>query len=254
MPTTITEPSIKSLFIELNFNDTVLGSGTAFIVNSIKGPLLLTARHNVTGYHNETSALLSLETAAIPNKINITHNSQSKPGEWVSVAEQLYTEEGKPRWIEHPKFGTLLDFVALPLTNLSGVRLYPYDLTATGPNIAIAPAERVSVVGFPFGLQVGGSTAIWSTGFIASESNIDYMNLPLFLIDCRTRKGQSGSPVIAHRNGATFGTNNTGAITMTSGPNTQFLGIYSGRVNEESDLGFVWKASAIKELVDSFKG
>ncbi len=254
MPTTIAEPSIKSLFIQAFFDDVLIATGTAFVVKSTNDFLLITARHNVTSRDNETNTLLCSNTAAIPNKINITHNSQSKLGEWVSVTEQLYTENEKPRWIEHPQFGALLDFVALPLTNLSGIRLYPYDLTTIGPNIPIAPAERVSVVGFPFGLQVGGSTAIWATGFIASEPNIDYTELPLFLIDCRGRKGQSGSPVIAHYNGATFGTNNTGAITMTDGPNTQFLGIYSGRVNEESDLGFVWKASAIKELVNSFKG
>ncbi|WP_428910707.1 hypothetical protein [Niallia sp. Krafla_26] len=46
------------------------------------------------------------------------------------------------------------------------------------------------------------------------------MDLPLLLIDhCRSRQGQSGSPVIAYR--------------------------------KESDLGLVWKASAIKELIDS---
>ncbi len=28
-----------------------------------------------------------------------------------------------------------------------------------------------------------------------------------------------------------------------------FLGIYSGRVNADSDLGFVWKSSSIEELI-----
>ena len=34
-------------------------------------------------------------------------------------------------------------------------------------------------------------------------------------------------------------------------PVFRFLGIYSGRINLESDLGIVWKASAIAELLDS---
>lgn len=29
----------------------------------------------------------------------------------------------------------------------------------------------------------------------------------------------------------------------------RFIGIYSGRINSESDLGLVWKASAIQQLV-----
>jgi hypothetical protein len=36
-----------------------------------------------------------------------------------------------------------------------------------------------------------------------------------------------------------------------AGPMTRFLGTYRGRVNAESDLGFVWKASAVQELLDA---
>jgi hypothetical protein len=31
----------------------------------------------------------------------------------------------------------------------------------------------------------------------------------------------------------------------------RLLGVYSGRINEQSDLGMVWKLSAIRELVAS---
>jgi hypothetical protein len=30
----------------------------------------------------------------------------------------------------------------------------------------------------------------------------------------------------------------------------QFLGIYSGRINQDSDLGFVWRPRAISEVID----
>lgn len=40
-----------------------------------------------------------------------------------------------------------------------------------------------------------------------------------------------------------------GDSSVFSGPTTRFLGIYSGRINAESDLGIVWKASAIAELI-----
>jgi hypothetical protein len=34
-------------------------------------------------------------------------------------------------------------------------------------------------------------------------------------------------------------------------PVTRFLGIYSGRINKDSDIGIVWKAEAIRELIES---
>ena len=43
----------------------------------------------------------------------------------------------------------------------------------------------------------------------------------------------------------------TGRVVMFTGLATCLLGIYSGRINKESDLGIVWKTSAIKELIDS---
>ena len=42
-----------------------------------------------------------------------------------------------------------------------------------------------------------------------------------------------------------------GSVAVGAGAYTRFLGIYSGRINPESDLGIVWKARAIAELVES---
>jgi hypothetical protein len=42
-----------------------------------------------------------------------------------------------------------------------------------------------------------------------------------------------------------------GGAAVFSGPVFRFLGIYSGRITKDSDIGRVWKASAIAELVAS---
>jgi hypothetical protein len=42
-----------------------------------------------------------------------------------------------------------------------------------------------------------------------------------------------------------------GGETMFGRPVWKFMGIYSGRINAESDLGIVWKASALDELIRS---
>ncbi len=38
---------------------------------------------------------------------------------------------------------------------------------------------------------------------------------------------------------------------MGVGVVSNFLGIYSGRLSEDSDIGMVWKATAIRELLES---
>lgn len=245
----ITLPSVKSLRIELAFEAQTLGIGTGFIAESALGPVLLTNRHNVTGKNQDSDKPIS-KTGGIPDRVRILHNRQSKLGQWV-IREETLLADGKPRWIEHPALGPKVDFVALPLQQITDVALYPYDLLDTGPAVRCGPADAVSVVGFPFGLQGGGSLAIWATGFVASEPEIDLWNLPIFLIDCRTRQGQSGSAVIAYRSGGAIAMEN--GSTRISGEAIRFLGIYSGRINEESDLGIVWKAKALHDLVASIK-
>lgn len=244
----IAQPSVQSLLIQMQFSGQKLSSGTAFIVNSKKGPLLITNRHNVTGRRQDDNKLLS-KTGGIPNEIRINHNVKRRLGSWTYIVEPILDENENPLWKEHPVLGNNADFVALLLTSIDNVELYPYDLDNTGPDISVGPSEILSVVGFPFGIQAGGSLAVWATGFVASEPDINFNDLPIFLIDCRTRQGQSGSAVIAHRNGSVA--MKDGGTTIFSGTVTKFLGIYSGRINAESDLGMVWKASAIKELVDS---
>jgi len=244
----ILRPSVKSLFLQIRFNGQNLATGTGFIANAPRGAVLITNRHNVTGLNNVTGQPLS-PNGTIPNEILILHNRLNNLGHWVTRQEQLLNN-GTPLWIEHPTLGASVDFVALPLTQLNDVAIYDYTLGVGDPQILVAPSDTVSVIGFPFGIAGGGALAIWATGFMATEPMIDHNNLPTFLIDCRARPGQSGSAVVAHRNGGSVAMENGGA-SIFGGPVTRFLGIYSGRINEQSDLGIVWKATAIKQLVDS---
>lgn len=230
----------------MQFNGQPLSTGSAFVAHSTKGPVLITNRHNVTGRRQDNGDPLS-STGGIPSEIVIIHNRRDRLGEWVPRLEQLLVGN-VPRWREHPALGARADFVALPLTQLDDVHLYPYDPANPGPDIFCGPADGISVVGFPFGMTGGGAAGIWATGFIASEPVIDFENLPVFLIDCRSRQGQSGSSVIAYRSGGMVAMAD-GSASAFSGPVWRFLGIYSGRINAESDLGIVWKASAIAELI-----
>ncbi len=173
----IAEPSVKSLLLTMRFQGQPLSTGTGFIVNSARGPVLITNRHNVTGRDQNTDQPLS-PTAGVPDEIAIWHNSTDRLGNWTERVEPLF-QANMPRWVEHPALGRQADFVALPLTETGGVQVYLYDLTDATPQISVGPADVVSVVGFPFGLNAGGSLAIWATGFVASEPDVDYDNLPI---------------------------------------------------------------------------
>jgi len=244
----VAQPSVQSLLIEMQFNGQALSTGTAFVASTPKGPHLITNRHNVTGRHPDTNVPLS-KTGGIPDQMVIVHNRKNNLGQWVPRLEPLFAS-GSPRWIEHPTLGAKADFVAVPLSALNDVELYPYDMTNTGPDLLLGPADTVSVIGFPFGMTAGGAFAVWATGFLASEPAIDFNGLPIQLVDCRSRQGQSGSPVLSYRNGGTVAMSD-GSTSIFTGPVSKFIGIYSGRINSESDLGLVWKAAAISALVQS---
>ena len=239
MPTQVSVPSTQSLYVEQLTNDLKIGCGTAFVAESSNGVcFLVTNRHIVTGRHQDTDIPLDEKQSALPDELVVWHNSAQALGEYVKVRLPLH-EDGCPVWIEHPALGAAADFVALRISLESNVRLVPYR-TEYKLHLEMQPAQRVSVVGFPFGVRTGKSFAVWATGFIASEPEIDHGGRPVFLVDCRTRKGQSGSPVIIHKTGG----------TLFGGPETSLLGIYSGRIDTESDLGIVWKTHAIAELLD----
>ena len=128
---------------------------------------------------------------------------------------------------------------------------YPLPLAIEpADEVLVGPAEIVSVIGFPLGLGVNGCFAIWVTGFVATDPRIDYGGLPVFLIDCRTRKGQSGSPVVAYRSGGSV-FREDGGVSIAGHAAVRTLGVYTGRINEESDLGMVWKWEAVVELARS---
>lgn len=246
-------PTAKSLYIEMYYEDTFLSSGTATLIanNRQSHCTLVTNRHNLTGRHQDTNECLS-KMAATPDRINIYfHINQETLGEkWKKVSLPLY-KNGKPSWIEHPTLGAKADVVALNLNWGNDVRRFPYYLETKLDNmdLFISPSETVSVIGFPFGRSTNNNLPVWATGFMAQEMTTISKDNPVFMIDCRARPGQSGSPVIAFRTGSyrTFDGEKIRSI-LTADTNWEFLGIYSGRVNSESDLGRVWHVSTIKEL------
>lgn len=251
-------PSFKTLYIEMFFNDVKLASGSGFLIarNKETRCVFITNKHNVTGRNPDTNKHIS-STLAEPNFIEIHFHKPNFVNEWVMVRLPLYRDDGSPYWYEHPSLPSNTDVVALNLNWGNDVACYPYYLEEgqmDRESIDLRPSETVSVIGFPFGLSSFDRFPIWSTGFLAQDMERVNKDNPVFLIDCRARQGQSGSAVIVYRIGE-FRTLNksTGEVKHHIAPNRKvwdFLGVYSGRVNTESDLGRVWHISILFELYD----
>lgn len=115
---------------------------------------------------------------------------------------------------------------------------FGYELSEIGLGHGISITDRVFVVGYP--LSIGNRDTdppVWTGGTIATSPDADWDG-PRFLIDSRTRDGQSGSAVIAY------------APPGHGLPaRQQLLGIYSGRIDEKADIGSVWRTDDVVRMI-----
>lgn len=249
---TIAAESAKSLILSLRARGRALSIATGFIVEHDRKHYLITNWHVLSGRRPDTGQPQH-SSGALPDEVTISYLlPQTQPGvlKWEERTQPLIDTGGGPLWLEHPVFRRQVDVAALEITTASGAHLIPYSLNDSGPVLGWGVSEFVSVIGFPFGFTAGGRLAVWTKGSVASEPDIDFNGLPSFLIDARTRAGQSGSPVILYAAGGMVNMAD-GSSAVFSGPVSNFLGIYSGRINSESDLGVVWRSSVISEILSS---
>ena len=228
-----------------NGND--MSTGTGFVVQRNGGNYLITNRHVLSGRDATNQKLHG--RAVDPNAVRILHNSTLGLGHWTGVEEPIVDSNEIPLWFEHPRWGSEIDVVALPLTRLEGVGLEPHSLEPPDPRPMIRPSYSLNIIGFPFGIASSGGIGVWVQGTVASEPEMDYGLYPRFLIDSRTRPGQSGSPVVFYAAGQGFFTEEY-IYDMRLQTTQMLVGVYSGRINEESDIGIVWKTSLIPEIID----
>lgn len=248
---TLSVTSFAAFQVDLKRDDFILAKGTAFFTSFENRILLVTNKHNVTGRHPDTEELIDKKYAAIPNTMSVLipitspMNVGFSCSHWQRFDIPLYVDgdEDRPTWIEHADSKVdLVGFKFLP----KGVNIQNLVLPADGSDLPIQVCTRVNVIGYPFGVSTD-NFPIWSTGYVASEPAIDIDRKPLMYIDSRTRSGNSGSPVVRYFHaGETVHID--GISYMAQQPQVFLLGIYSGRIHAESDIGRVWKKRAILEL------
>ena len=223
-----------------------LTQGSAFVVEHQDRWFLVTNMHVLTG-RDPVAGKPTGTAAAMPETLAVWHNSADGLGHWVQVNYELYDEDGRARWYEHPA-SPHWDLVAIQIAPKPELIYIPYEFTTAGNNTVLEPGADLSIIGFPFGTSSDGRFAIWSRATVASDPDLDYSGRPTFLVDSRSRDGQSGSPVIFRSDSARY---ENGSISIGGSTVVQLFGIYSGRISDQSDLGIVWKSEAIRELVEN---
>jgi S1-C subfamily serine protease len=245
--------SVDRTPVDASTEPLVMGTATAFVVREDGRDYLVTNWHVLAG-RDPVTGEFSGRFAAPPETLKVLHNASDTLTAWEYRTHDLYDEGGNALWLVHPSAGQAIDVVALPLppARSLGVAYYPYALDTPANPLQMQVTSTVNIIGFPFGRVSAGGIGIWARGSVASEPGFDFDGRPLFLVDSRTRPGQSGSPVISHSLvGPTV--MQSGATEFRSHPSSEFQGVYSGRMNNESDLGFVWKRHVVREVIQGGK-
>lgn len=206
---------------------------------------LFTNWHCITGRHQESG--ISLSKYVDPEIMRVYFHSKNKIGTWIAKDLRLFDENGNKKWIEHP-LGMKIDIVGIVLENYDDVDLYNISDSVNSIDLPIFPGDATCIIGYPNGLTAGGKFPIWKTGHIASDFDLNWDGKPLFLIDATTRIGMSGSPVVCIKEGLIHFPRNRNI----SGRFTNFIGIYSGRIDETTEIGRVWKPESLVETLNFY--
>jgi hypothetical protein len=175
------------------------------------------------------------------------------------ICTPLSDEHGGDLWTEHPQ-GRDVDLAARFLGLDPGLAQFALPLVSDLKLRRLEVTQAVSIVGYPDGLTGGQHLPIWTRGNVATENDIEIGGKPRILVDALTRQGQSGSPVVV------FGREMEHVIDRRQPDRGEFavahymenqtvpVGIYSGRINADISLGYVWKWSAVVELIEHAAG
>jgi hypothetical protein len=242
--------SMSTFLVVPHVNGLALSRGTCVAVSHGENWHIVTNRHIVTGRDQYTNRCLS-PTGGVPDKLTIF---LQKRGDFYSCWKHvipLYDDDMRPTWSEHPIYGKAVDVVALPIKMppqafCMGVMLNDHF------DFQVEVGDQVNVVGYRDGEPLIYAFPQWVDCTLKSPLTSRWSDLPAFLIAGPTRKGSSGSLVLAYRkNTEQLLRYANGSLINVRDWVHRPLGIYSGRVNEAEGVGLVWNLSCMREIVEN---
>lgn len=245
--------TLRSVYVEPMRDGERLGDhgATAFFVGRPNDPILVSAWHVFSGLNAIDGSPISSKGA--PDTLRVHVPEPGATGiKYRQIDVPLFAKTQLDHinrvWWDHPRLGCKVDAAAVRLSQPIHRKLItPIEAPFDSHNLArfFVPTTGVSVIGYPFGRSGPQKSALWTTCSVASEYGTDEDHC--FWIDGRTREGQSGSPVLMYRPDGNL-PNLNGNLFMNGVPASRFVGLYSGRLNKDSDLGRVWKPLAVVEV------
>lgn len=223
--------------------------GTAFTIELCNNFFLVTSLHCVTGINPETKEPLSKNGVVHPEIMKVYFHKKGNEGEWVCKSIRLHDGDGNKFYFEHP-LKNEIDIVCIPINDISEIDLSIVNTSLSATSYDVQITDFCSIVGFPRGLTAGGKYPIWKTGHLASDFILNWNGKKVFLVDATTREGMSGSPVYLLNSGIVKHNKN---FMIGDKEFIVLLGVYSGRVTNDMDIGRVWKIEYLNDFIPQIK-
>lgn len=232
-------------------------SASGFFWNEHGKLLLFTNYHVISGVNTITGMHLA---GWIPNGCELSFFAEShRPSETNPYQHALsrYTARIEfddsmltDAWHIHSR-GESVDLAAMHIA-WQDPKLEPVCLNLTMQEVEFdgEAGEDVFVIGYPEGQKFERGLPLWKRGSIATDPDLDQKNLPQYYIDSIGNSGLSGSFVLLKKEISLIGD----SVGRARGKYA-FAGVYAGRLGTdgiESQVGRVFKVSAVKDIVQSF--
>lgn len=285
-------PNNAVVFLEMFRQEASLATGTGVLYRKGSATFIVTAWHNVTGRHSETLQPLNggfpdRVTAHIAKTLFTSDGRDS--GIIRQPIDLLLEDAEQTHYFVHPQGFPRVDVVVIPISpdEVYSSRVHLSDGRATTMNQALrhvpttvglggrieciqdfvgasaqfnidfanhlSVTDDVFVVGYPKGLTDQTLQPIWKRATVATDPRIGWQGQRKFLVDCASRQGLSGAPILSYNK---TGRMQVGGTTyIGSGPATMLHGIYVSRLGGgrefEAQIGTVWSRAVIEEIIEA---
>lgn len=127
------------------------------------------------------------------------------------------------------------------------------DIGGVDLSSILAVSDEVFILGYPKGITDMYGQPIWKRATVATSPHLGWQRQKQFLVDCASREGMSGAPVIFYSKGGSL---QIGSTTFRGlGPVTIFHGVYASRMGHvshfEAQIGTVWQKVLVDEIIDN---
>ena len=256
--------SLSTAMVIAMCDDQEVSRSTGFLWSHDEQVHLVTNWHCITGVNLLTGRYLS-NTGARPNCIRVALPT-NKLGQKLGYEIPLFDERGDPLWRVHPKAGEQVDIVIIDLPDERERPANYLRMLAKPMNVVnwdrLEPVVggELFVVGFPRNLHMHG-LPLWKRATFATEPGlfVDEPDRRQVWIDCASREGMSGSPVVQVKHAHKLRPHGDREYDdLPSG--YAFYGIYSGRVVDPdadrrmddqlaAQIGIIWPRELIERVV-----